>query len=425
MKRAALWASVLLLAACGGTAPTGSITSPSPIATASGDLAVRDRHRRRDLEKMRNRVANSARTSGKVLHLAGVLLAITTLLAACSGTTPTGSVTSPSPLATASPSPHSSPSPVPAGVCSASSRCLALVTLRGSDAVVVRDITDINRPVTVSTLPAGMPVFVSSTELSDEETTNLYRMPLSGSPKTVIAKHVGLFAWNAAGTAAGYMTFDGLHVVSAGRDRVFGQPLPVPAGGYGCESQVCADSWDGRLLFSPDGAYISLVVVSGPVTGFKLWSSDGRLMSLPKAPAGTMSVWSGRSLYFRDTTGVEAWTEGVTSTFLPGVQWVRPKSSPAGGAIVYETRDASGVAHVDLVDTNTKKVRELKAGRSEPAFLTARYVWYQGERLCLASDQCVVGPTVPTGKYYIYDLQTGTEYNSIITGVADIWPHAT
>jgi len=269
--------------------------------------------------------------------------------------------------------------------------------------------------------------FISSTELSYEDSTTLYRMPLSGSPKTVVAKAtkgIGLVAWAADGKTAGYMTADGLHVVSEGRDQVFGQPLPVPDGGYGCESQVCADSWDGRLLFSPDGAYISLIVISGPVTGFKIWSSDGTLMRLPKVQGGTMSTWSGRSLYFRDASGVQAWKDGVTSAFLPGVQWVRPKSSPAGGAIVYETRDASGVAHVDLVDTSTKKVRELKAGRSEPSFLTARYVWYQGERLCLASDQCVVGPTVPTGKYYIYDLQTGTEYGSIITSVYDIWPHA-
>jgi hypothetical protein len=355
------------------------------------------------------------------------VLAVTALLtAACGfGTTPTGSVTSPSPLATAAPSAQPSPSPAPAAICSASARCLALVTLRGSDAVVVRDITDINHPTTVSRV--GLAAFVSATELSSVDSTTLYRMPLSGSPKTVVAKAtkgIGLFAWTVDGRTAGYMTADGLHVVSGGRDQVFGQPLPVPAGGYGCESQVCADSWDGRLLFSPDGAYISLVVVSGPVTGFKLWSSDGRLMSLPKAQGGTMSVWSGRSLYFRDAGGVQAWTDGVTSAFLPGVQWVRPNSSPAGGAIVYETRDASGVAHVHLVDTNTKKFRELKAGRSEPAFLTSRYVWYQGERLCLASDQCVVGPTVPTGNYYIYDLQTGVEYNSVITQVFDVWPHA-
>jgi len=314
---------------------------------------------------------------------------------------------------------------VPAGVCSASTPCLALVTLRGSEAVVVRDITDINHPKTVSTVRMG--AFVSATELSYEDSTTLYRMPLSGSPKTVVAKAtkgIGLFAWTADGRTAGYMTADGLHVVSGGGDRLFGQPLPVPAGGYGCESQACADSWDGRLIFSPDGGYVSLVVNSGPVTSFKLWSTDGKLMSLPASPGPTMSAWSGRSLYFSDSGGVEAWTNGVSTPFLPGVQWVRPKSSPASGAIVYEARDASGLAHAYLVDTSSKKVRELKAGRSEPAFLTSRYVWYQGERLCLPSDQCVYGPTAPTGKAYIYDLQTGTEYGSIITGVYDVWPHA-
>jgi len=361
------------------------------------------------------------------------VLAISTLLtAACGfGGTPTGSVTSPSPPATASPSAVPSPSSAPTAVCSVSNRCLALVTLRGSDAIVVRDITDINHPTTISKV--GLAAFVSATELSYEDSTTLYRMPLSGSPKTVVAKAtkgIGLFAWTADGRTAGYMTADGLHVISEGRDRTFGEPLPVPAGGYGCEGQVeCVDGWDSRLAFSSDGAYISLVVVSGPVTGFRLWSSDGKLLTIPPLQdqtiqGGTMSVWSGRTLYFRDSSGVEAWTDGVTSRFLPGVQWVRPKASPAGGAILYEARDRSGLAHVYLVNTATKKITELKAARSEPAFLTSRYVWYAGERLCLPTDRCAMTSTLPTGKTYIYDLQTGTEYTSIITNVIDVWPHA-
>jgi hypothetical protein len=35
-----------------------------------------------------------------------------------------------------------------------------------------------------------------------------------------------------------------------------------------------------------------------------------------------------------------------------------------------------------------------------------------------------MGPgTLPTGKTYIYDLQTGTETESRITAVYDVWPH--
>jgi hypothetical protein len=64
------------------------------------------------------------------------------------------------------------------------------------------------------------------------------------------------------------------------------------------------------------------------------------------------------------------------------------------------------------------------AGRVEPAFLTARYVWYRGERPCTASDVCASGPVIATGKTYLYDLQTGIEYDSVITSVIDVWPHA-
>jgi len=342
-------------------------------------------------------------------------LALTALLAAGCGsaaTPPAGNAASVSPLA-ATP-----------GV----TRSLALVTLRGSDSIVVRDITDINHPTTVSNLGAiSAPVFVSATEVSNADTTAMYRMPLSGSPKTVVAKQaggMGLIAWSPDGTTAGYMAADGLHLIVAGRDRTLGEPLPVPNSGYGCESQVCADAWDSRLAFSPDGAYVSLVVLSGPVTSFRLWSSDGRLLTTPRSQGATMSVWSGQTLYFSDSSGIEAWRDGVSSQFLTGVQWVRPKASPAGGAVVYEARDGSGLAHVYVVDTATKNVRELKAGRSEPVYLTARYLWYAGERACVASDQCVTGPTVATGKTYIYDLQDGTETESIITNVYDVWPHA-
>ena len=59
-------------------------------------------------------------------------------------------------------------------------------------------------------------------------------------------------------------------------------------------------------------------------------------------------------------------------------------------------------------------------------FLTSRYIWYEGERACVAADVCGSAPGGHplNGKTYIYDLQTGTETESIITGVADVWPHA-
>jgi hypothetical protein len=357
------------------------------------------------------------------------LAAIVALLTACGPSSPSAAVTSPTAAATPTASPSGSPAPAP-GACDATHRCLALVTLRGSNTLVVRDVTDIDHPTSVGNVsgvaaPAA-PVFISQGELSYADANTLYRMPLSGSPKTAVAGaalDLGLFAWSPDGATAGYVAADGLHLLKGGVDRTLGHPLPA-ATGYGCESQACADSWDSRLAFSPDGSVVSMLVESGPVTGFALWTSDGRVLTPPASTAPTMSVWSGHSFYFRDTGGVEVWRDGVTSRFLPGVQWVRPKGSPAGGQIVYEVRDGSGLAHVYVVGTDTKNARELKAGRSEPVFLTSRYVWYRGERLCVASDQCVTGPTIETGKTYIYDLQTGVEYGSVITNVYDVWPHA-
>jgi hypothetical protein len=138
-----------------------------------------------------------------------------------------------------------------------------------------------------------------------------------------------------------------------------------------------------------------------------------------------MSVWSGASLYFRDLKGVEVWRDGVVSPFLPGVAWIKPRASSAAGQIVYTARDSNGWGHIYVVDTTTGKVRELKSARTDAVFLTSRYIWYQGERACVASDVCGAPPPFHplNGKTYIYDLQTGTETESVITSVSDVWPH--
>ena len=94
--------------------------------------------------------------------------------------------------------------------------------------------------------------------------------------------------------------------------------------------------------------------------------------------------------------------------------------------MVYTIRDSHGWGHIRVVDTTTGKVRELKADRTDAVFLTSRFIWYQGERACTAAEDCGLHPPFHplSGKAYIYDLQTGTESESIITGVADVWPHA-
>jgi hypothetical protein len=314
---------------------------------------------------------------------------------------------------------------------------LALVTLRGSSDVVARDITDINHATTVGVLANPLHAhFVSGTEWSylDMGQNVLYRATFSGSSSMVVAtgcNNIFDFAWSPDGTTAAYVTDTDtggkLHLVTGGQNRVVSTMPGLPI--TGCVA--CADRVDLRLLYSPDGAYISLVQNwGGPL--LRLWMSDGRLVDSIDSGQGkqppSMSAWSGSGFFYRDSTGVRVWDHGTVSTPLPGVQWIRPRASPAGGEIVYGARDAYGTDHVYLLDTASHKVRELTKSRSEPAFLTSRYVWYQGERPCVSSDPypCNGEPwitTTTTGITYIYDLQTGTESESKITAVFDVWPH--
>jgi hypothetical protein len=223
-----------------------------------------------------------------------------------------------------------------------------------------------------------------------------------------------------------------LHVVSAGSDRVANK-MPMLPWGTGCEARECAEHLEARILYSPSGAYISFVENWGIPT-VRVWTAEGKTILSMDAGGPrtdykskpTMSVWSGNSLYWRDDKGVQMWRDGVSALVLPGVTWIRPKASPTGGQIVYWTRDTTGTAYVHLLDTRSNSTRELGKSRSEPAFLTSRYLWYQEERPCVSGDPYPCGgsgTTITTGKTYIYDLQTGSETESIITYVWDVWPH--
>ncbi len=295
-----------------------------------------------------------------------------------------------------------------------------------------------NHPRTVSKLGTlSAPVFVSATELSYANDTGLFRMPLSGSPKTLVVKDGGSGDWSPDGKAVVYTTFTStdscsrgtltVHQLRAGQDQVLGS---VPAGGCGdCQTisncAIFANSLDFRLLYSPDGSLISLVTTGLGTSSIRLWSSDGKVLESSDAQGSTMSAWSGPSLYFRDAKGVEVWREGVVAPFLAGVAWIKPRASSDAGQIVYTVRDSRGWGHIRIVDTATGKVSELKADRTDAVFLTSRFIWYQGERACTAAEDCGSHPPFHplSGKTYIYDLQTGTETESIITSVADVWPH--
>jgi len=322
--------------------------------------------------------------------------------------------------------------------------------------LVVRDITDITHPSTVGVVgaaPAPIGIgpalegssgqFASSTQVAylggkaDDYyglPTSLIRAPLAGSPTTSVlsgSRGVIVFAWSPDGNSLAYLTptdFTAveLHQVNANDDRLLATLPRIAVGG--CEVAPCpgpfqnpGDTWDFRLAYSPDGKYISMVQ-NGITSYLRIFTTDGKQVAATDSSGTTMSVWSGNSLYFRDSVGVEVWRNGAVSTVLRGVSWIRPKASSDGRFIVYEARQL-GAANVFVLDTATGQVRALGAG-SEPAFLTSGYVWFETEPPCVPSGNCQAGfPGIATGKTYVYVLQDGSRHESDITSVIDVWPH--
>lgn len=356
--------------------------------------------------------------------LIGTLAAATLLASGC------GSGTQPAATDRTTASGTGSQVPSPCG--SGTNPCLALVTLYGSFPYVVRDVSDISHPKTVGQTFGFRAQFVSATEVAYIEAYTLFRAPIDGAHQRTMSsapQAVVAFAWSPDGGSVAYISYNNqsnteVHLLRNGRDKVLGtaKGLPQIAQSVPCQTRTCVDRNDFQIAYSPDGGLI--MWNDSSLSAFRIWTADGVDVT-PTLGTPFMPVWSGSSLFFQDSKGIEVFRNGAVSLFLPGVKWIRPKASPKGGQIVYESRDTSGLAHTYIVDTTTAAARELSAGRAEPAFLTSRFIWYQGERLCTASEKC--DPSTPvkaTGKAYIYDLDDSTETQSIITSVSDVWPHA-
>jgi hypothetical protein len=316
---------------------------------------------------------------------------------------------------------------------------------------VIRDITDIDHPSTVATVDVpgfgqdgwGSPSFVSSSTISyrDSFGRQLLRMPLSGSGPQLVAAwcadaYIASFSWSPDGQSFSYLvepedwvtspaqTAFQWHLVSAGVDRLLGTaPLWCHCGGGSQDNSLAVG-------FSPNGQFVSMVDYLQMGTALQVRRLDGSIVGTDirrdrnDPNPVTMGVWSSSDLFFRDAAGVERWHEGVIKQFLPGVAWLHPWASPNGGQIVYSVRGSDGLSRVNVVDTSTGQARQLSSQpRLGPIFLSPRYVWYRGERLCGRNEPGMCFNTTPTGTSYIYDLQSGAEWESMITAIADVWPH--
>jgi hypothetical protein len=384
------------------------------------------------------------------------LVVVPVVLGACGNTSGTHAASTPTAQSSGAPFVFPSPSvngltPPPRATITCASRIpagakLVLVTLRGGSGIVVRDITDVNQPVSRCSINGGAHLrFVNGTHISYIVTSSqdqgasgaLYLVDLQTQTTSLVRAWASggylswVYAWSPDGQALTYLNSDptgvAWHLLSASGDRTLSTLGTVPA------RDVNLDVDDGMVGFSADGKYVALEEtftyqdkgkVIGTAPPFQIVRvADGKVVY--SRTDGTMAVWSAAAarLYFR-ATGVMSWEpSGQVGTVAAGLSWIHPWPSADGTHITYTTLDAQGNHKAAVMDLAGGPTLQLS---SEPrvgaAFLTSELVWYAGETICTTVTPCGLGGPPLTGTTYISDL-AGVEAESKDHDFYDSWPH--
>jgi hypothetical protein len=380
-----------------------------------------------------------------------VLAAALLVLAACGGSagatpTPFNSSATPTPVASAefpSPTPGGPTPPPPATVtCSTqipADHELALVTLRNTTGVIVRDISTLSNPVSRCVIKGGGIYFrfVNGTHISyivtaDNGNGALYLVDLLTRTTSLVRAWANegslywVYAWSPDGQTLSYLSSAAdkvaWHLLSAAGDVTLSDLGSVPGRG------VSPNYDDAMVGFSADGQYVALeqtftTAASGQAAPFQVVRLSDRKLVYSRTD-GTMATWagSGARLYFRTTRGVEEWdpTAGARLVFNEK-SWIHPWPSADGLRIVYTTANAKGnhdAGFLRLPDNTGGTFNQLRTGA---ALLKPTLVWYAEEAAC--ATECGLGEPKLTGRTFIRDLNTSADDASIITAVFDSWPH--
>jgi len=185
-----------------------------------------------------------------------------------------------------------------------------------------------------------------------------------------------------------------------------------------------ADASDeAHIEYSKDGAYV--LVVYTPADGapgqatpaeqsqFQIRSSSGALAyadDLARDP--TMGVFSrdGKTAYWRDSSGVRAWSTGGSTRTLRTLQWFDPWPSPDGSSVAFDTGWESLKVRVKVLNLKTAAVTTASApARAFPVFVGPHTVWAQEIVPCGADCP---GGTQPGAR--VFSIDTGTRAEKLL-----------
>jgi hypothetical protein len=305
-----------------------------------------------------------------------------------------------------------------------------LAWVRGDDSkLVVRDVQDPARGVSLCAAPGGSPSFISAYKLGVANTGDIFTFDLSTGTSSHILNYAHnegpVVAWDWSPDqqlfAYGRLAQDGLsedfHLIANGIDRLITSVVAPKSAGFGSI----------RVEFSPDGKYVAWGVDGSVATGdrasVQIRRADG---SLVFGTAGTARLaWAGEStaLYFDNGSRIQAWDPINGERTVLQASWIGPARSPDGRWLVYHP---SGYRReINLMDTRTGAVRTIGQSALLPEWVTTSLVRFDQDVPCPTPvGPARMGDACP-GKSVIYDVRDGTESPSVLTHVFATWPRGT
>jgi len=188
---------------------------------------------------------------------------------------------------------------------------------------------------------------------------------------------------------------------------------------------------ESLIQFSKDGSFVLVVYTPADGTGstippeqsqFQVRTSDGALsFSDDTSREPTMGLFSrdGRTVYFRDSGGVRAWTTTTALTrTVRKVTWFDPSIAPDGSQVAFDTGSESTKVRIRVLNLRALTVATVSGpGRAYPVFAGPHTVWAQEIVPCPTT---CLGPTQPGTRVFSIDSRTLVERLLPIQSLQDV-----
>jgi Tol biopolymer transport system component len=244
----------------------------------------------------------------------------------------------------------------------------------------------------------------------------------SGTTTDVFTSDTGInvYGWSPDGQTVAYITTD-----SAGyphlryRSIANGATQPVATLARALGRGVNASD-ESLIRYSKDGSFVLVVYTPADGSGaaippeqsqFQVRNSDGALaFSDDTSREPTMGLFSrdGRTVYFRDSGGVRAWTTTTSLTrTVRKVAWFDPSSAPDGTQVAFDTGSESVKVRIRVLNLRALTLVTVSGpGRAYPVFAGPHTVWAQEIVSCPAT---CLGSTQPGTRVFTIDTHTLAE----------------